>query len=305
VEDIVLKKIIGKKCGLTAFLAVSLLTQGGCATQNRLSAENTANPSAQIAEERLLPLQGGQNFRDLGGYVGAGGQTVRWGVLFRSGSMNKLTPADFAYLSEHKLRTVIDLRSTEERAKAPVRWPDSNSPNVLSKDYKLDTDGIKQMLSTPDMNAEKARATMAALYREVPFQFAAQYREMFAQLLAGHVPLAFNCSAGKDRTGVAAALLLTALGVPRETVIQDYMLSNQYVQPEKAAERSGDAFAPLLGSLPPEAIETMARVDRSYIEAAFAAIEARPGGLDGYFRDELGLSKGEIAILQAKLLVAK
>ena len=120
---------------------------------------------------------------------------------------------------------------------------------------------------------------------------------MFAELLAGHAPLAFNCSAGKDRTGIAAALLLTALGVPRETVIGDYMLTNQTLDPAKLMAGRAMANSPF-AALPPEAVRMLVGVDRSYIEAAFAVVDAHAGGAQGYLRDELGLDAKAIARLR-------
>ena len=187
-------------------------------------------PVAQGENARLLPLQGGQNFRDLGGYRTRGGKTVRWGMLYRSGSMHFLTPADFDYLARRGIRTVCDFRSTKERSGEPVVWPAGKAPHVLADDYEMDTRALAPKADHMPTAAE-AKATMTATYPQLLKQFNSQYRRMFGELLAGRVPLAFNCTAGKDRTGVAAALILTALDVPRETVIADYLLTNKYFDP--------------------------------------------------------------------------
>ena len=113
-------------------------------------------------------------------------------------------------------------------------------------------------------------------YPRLLTQFNSQYRRMFGELLAGHAPLAFNCSAGKDRTGIAAALLLTALGVPREGVIADYMLSNQTLDPAKLMAGRAMASSPF-AALPPETLKMLVGVDRSYSEAAFAVVDAHQG----------------------------
>jgi protein-tyrosine phosphatase len=103
---------------------------------------------AKVTHSRLLPLQGGQNFRDLGGYRTRDSRTVRWGVLFRSGAMNALTPADFAYLGRLGIRTVCDFRSTDERNAAPVQWPVNVSPKIFGDDYKMDMAGLGSGLTT-------------------------------------------------------------------------------------------------------------------------------------------------------------
>lgn len=254
-------------------------------------------PLAPLGHSRLLPLEGGQNFRDLGGYRTKDGRAVRWGVLFRSGAMNRLTPADFAYLARIGIRTVCDFRSTAERQSAPARWPATATPTVFADDYAMDPNQL-DFRKAAGWNAAQARAAMAAFYPRLLDTFNGQYRRMFRELLAGDTPLAFNCTAGKDRTGVAAALLLTALDVPRETIIADYLLSNRYLDPGKVL-MADDHAAQALRRLPPGVAKAFMGVDRSYIEAVFRVIDAHPGGVTGYLRDELGLDRGDLLRLRA------
>jgi protein-tyrosine phosphatase len=210
-----------------ASLALLVVTAGAAAVAQPPRPAIAAPTAA--AHERLLPLQGGRNFRDLGGYATEDGRHVRWGMLYRSGSMHDLTPADYAALQRRGIRIVCDLRDTRERSAEPVHWPTTGAPQVLSDDYALDPRDFLPAAPMKDWTAYSARAAMTASYPKMLVQFRNQYRRMFAELLAGHAPLAFNCSAGKDRTGIAAALLLTALGVPRQTVIDDYLLTNRYL----------------------------------------------------------------------------
>lgn len=265
----------------------------------------TATPSVSLAQsaavapahQRLLPLQGGQNFRDLGGYRTANGRTVRWGMLYRSGSMHFLTPTDYAYLDKIGIRTVCDFRDTRERSTEPVAWPAGKAPRVLSDDYAMNSGGIGKTAPGRTPTAEDARATMAALYPELLTQFNSQYRRMFEELLAGRAPLAFNCTAGKDRTGVAAALLLTALGVPRQTVIDDYLLTNRYFDPKKVV-RTDDQASSQWRKLPPEVLKAYMAADRTYIEAVFRTMDQHRAGVYGYLREELGLTQLDLAKLR-------
>ncbi|HEX7822924.1 MAG TPA: tyrosine-protein phosphatase [Sphingobium sp.] len=250
---------------------------------------------------RLLPLEGGQNFRDLGGYRTVDGHRVKWGLIYRSGAMNRLTPADFQYLAALGLKTVVDLRGTSERKVAPVAWPDATKPTLFTRDYDMDNASLMAPLARQGLTAPEARAIMATLYRDIPTEFAGQYRLIFAELLAGHAPLAFNCSAGKDRTGVAAALLLSVLGVDRETVVQDYLLSNQTFKPAVALG-GNDPHAAAMRSLSPDVVKALMGVDRSYIDTAFATVDAYPGGAQGYYREKLGLDAARIARLRALFL---
>ena len=256
-----------------------------------------AHTPVAVAHDRVLPLQGGRNFRDLGGYRTANGRTVKWGLLYRSGSMTSLTPADYATLEQRGIRVVCDFRSTSERKAEPVAWPKANSPRVLTTDYELDNAQFMPKGAMQDWTAEQARAALAASYPRLLTQFNGQYRRMFDQLLAGRAPLAFNCSAGKDRTGIAAALLLTALGVPRATVIEDYLLTNQTLNPAALTQGRATANSPWM-HMSPDILKAFMGADRSYIEAAFAVIDSHPGGADGYLRQELGLGPVQIARLR-------
>lgn len=257
--------------------------------------------AAATRHPRVLPLEGGQNFRDLGGYRTADGHAVKWGMIYRSGAMNRLTPTDFQYLATLGLKTVVDLRGTKERTAAPVIWPEAIRPTVFTRDYEMDNASLMAPLAKQGLTGPEATAIMAQLYRDIPAAFADQYRLLFAELLAGHTPLAFNCSAGKDRTGVAAAILLSVLGVDRETVVQDYLLSNQYFKPAVALD-SKDPHATAMRRLSPDVIKALMGVDRSYIETAFAAIDAYPGGAQGYYRNTLGLDAEKVAKLRHMFL---
>ena len=272
------------------------------APQAAPAAAAAAAPAADAAHQRVLPLEGGQNFRDLGGYRTTDGRMVKWGVLMRSGAMSRLTEKDFAYLASLGLKTVVDFRDTRERTSEPVNWPADAKPQVFTKDYALDNGMFMNLLMKPGLSAEQAKQAMATFYRDVPNVFADQYRTLFDQLLASDGAVAFNCTAGKDRTGVAAAILLSVLGVDRETAIQDYLLSNRYYRP--LPPKAGDPALAMFSKLSPEVRQALMGVDRSFIENAFATMDAYPGGIKGYYREKLGLDDLKIARLQAKYLTA-
>lgn len=244
--------------------------------------------------ERLLPLEGGSNFRDLGGYRTLDGRQVAWGKLFRSGVMSSLTPDDFVELGRLGIRTICDFRSTDERSREPVAWPDGVQPAVLAMDYGLETGALAAMFTGGEVTADKVRAAMKQFYREMPFAFGDHYALMMRKLVDGKAPLAFNCSAGKDRTGLAAALILTALGVPRETIFEDYLLSNRHFRPKNpAADATADPMAKLMASLSPDALQALMGVERQFLEASFASIDQR-GGMDLYLRETLGLQPDDL-----------
>ncbi|WP_230482084.1 tyrosine-protein phosphatase [Sphingomonas sp. Leaf21] len=260
---------------------------------------STSAPVAVPAHVRVLPLQGGHNFRDLGGYRTTDGRMVKWGLLYRSGQMHDLTPADYAYLQTLGIRTVCDFRDTRERSGQPTDWPAGQAPRILSDDYALDMSAMMLPGDPATWTQGQVVTAMTATYPKLLDQFRGQYARMFAELLAGHAPLAFHCTAGKDRTGVAAALLLSALGVPRATIVEDYLLSNRHMAPLPA--NAGGFWA----KLSPEAARAFAGVDRRYIDAVFATIDRHPGGMAGYLKQEMGLGQPEIARLRALYLTAK
>ena len=287
-------------------LAAALFLQAGCdrdtaASREAAAATDPATSHAAPARQREIPLEGGMNFRDLGGYATEDGHTVKWGLLYRTASMQDLTPADFAHLRSLGIQVVCDLRDSKERTAAPVPWPEGEAPAILADDYAMPLNALKDVLRDPAVDVEKARTAMIdGMYRHLPFQFADQYRRMFGELLAERVPLVFNCSAGKDRTGVAAALILDVLGVPPQTVMEDYLLSNRHFR--YVREKQPEDEAAFWDSLPPGVLDVVVGVEPAFLQAAFDAIDARPGGRAAYYRETLGLSDQDIARLRALYL---
>lgn len=250
---------------------------------------------------RVLPLEGVRNFRDLGGYATSDGRRVRWRQLFRSASLGSLTARDHAALDALGLRAVFDLRATDERAREPVRWSTGAGPRILQHDYLLDLGTLSRVLPRADADVAAGRGAFAEFYAAMPTRFATAYRALFGALARGEAPFAINCSAGKDRTGVGAALVLAALGVPRATIIEDYLLSNLHYRPgpEVAAamsQRHGD----WLLALRPEMLELMLKVDASYLDAAFAAIRREHGSVEGYLAEVLGVDRAARAALRER-----
>jgi protein-tyrosine phosphatase len=257
--------------------------------------------------ERLLPLEGGRNFRDLGGYTTTDGRMVKWGKVFRSGTMTNLTDRDYEFLSTLGIRVVCDFRANEEREREPTLWRTSGErAEYFTRNYAAESD-LKQVLGSDSLTAEKVREAMIKLYGELPYEHADSYRTMFKSLAAGEVPLAFNCSAGKDRTGVAAALLLTMLGVPRETIVADYSLSERVVDYEaqfastSAPERKPGPWD-FIGRLPPAIRAPLLRSEPEYIRSALARIETQEGSMETYFRDVLNISEQEQRSIRGFLL---
>lgn len=281
---------------LTVLAAAALaLPLAGCerASAPPEAAAPTAADFNRVAlsdDRRVLPLEGGVNFRDLGGYMTTEGRVTKWETVYRAGSPGSLTKADRAELTRRGIRTICDFRSDAERADEPNPFVEDNpAVTYWTRDYAQDMGDLGAILTGPDASAETSRAALVAAYRTIPLEHAESFARMFAFLAEGATPLVFNCSAGKDRTGVAAALLLTLLGVPRETVIADYAMSDDIVdyraQMEESA-KANPAYA-FLRDLPWEIVEPLMASDPAYIESAFDAIEQDYGSVPAFIADEL------------------
>ena len=251
---------------------------------------------AQTSEEnRLLPLAGGCNFRDMGGYATLDGRRVKWRSLFRSGAMDRLSDADFVELGDIGLRAICDFRSREERTRAPTGWQRLGGARYWSRDYDHSIGDLNRLLTADMVTVADARGVMSDIYRRLPSEQEAAYRELFAMLAKGEIPLVFNCSAGKDRTGLAAALVLTALGVPYEAVIADYELSNAAFDYRAEASRNGLRLSG-------EVVDALGGTHPDYLAAAWSAMIDEHGSPMGYVTERLGVSQTTIEAIGASLL---
>jgi len=192
----------------------------------------TPDRGVRVASIRRLPLEGAANFRDLGGYRTSDGRFVRWGRLYRSDRLANLTSSDYEYLAGLNIRVICDLRTLGERTSAPTKWlgdaPDILNVSVLSDDdlkaatAPVPLDEFKRRLAAPGSVAS------AASYERFVLAYAESYKQVLRRLIDGPIPAITHCTAGRDRTGVYSAIVLTALGVPWDTVMNDYLLTNRY-----------------------------------------------------------------------------
>jgi protein-tyrosine phosphatase len=247
--------------------------------------------------QRRMDLEGASNFRDLGGYEGADGRTVKWRHLYRSNSLAALTDADLEHVGGLNIKLICDLRRDEECAEAPSRLPATNAPVILQlpigperKDSKL-----YEYLWGGEATEAQMRQVMQDIYAEFAIRFAPQYAEFMRRVSrADQLPLLFHCAAGKDRTGFAAALVLETLGVSRETILEDYALTNNYVK-RNLLEKYPDLKSP-------ELFHTMMAANPDYLLASYAAVNEAFGSFDGYLTDGLGFTAADRDNLRALLL---
>lgn len=252
---------------------------------------------------RIIDLEGVLNFRDLGGYKAADGRLVRKGQIFRSAELSGLTDADLAAVEALGIKAVFDLRSNEERAARPSRpWGDAwgeASYRLLSHDYSHSGANLGAMIRDLADAPDRLYQRMVTLYTSLPWEQAQPFGMALREIAGGHLPLLFHCAAGKDRTGALAALLLTILGVDRETILDDYLLTQHFFERNRkrflrygSREGVDDAvWDPVL------------RVEESYLAAMFTALDAHAGGVNAYF-DEIGVNEAAREAIRGHLLEA-
>ncbi len=242
--------------------------------------------------ERRIELEGVSNFRDLGGYQTADGKTTKWRTMFRSDTLALLTDQDVETVCALGVNTAVDLRYGHERVEEPSRFLGHDQVTVL--ELGLDVAPTQSVLDayqfSPDI-ARIARERMLENYQHYPFRYANGYGTLMRRLAEGE-RVVVHCTAGKDRAGTAAALTLMALGVPRETVFDDYLLTNQYWD-RAGRERPG---------MDAETVASIFSAREEYLNAAFDAIESQCGTFERYFEDVLGLDDGARQALQTVCL---
>lgn len=261
--------------------------------------------ATRVVSIRRLPLEGAKNFRDLGGYRTSDGHYVRWGLVYRSNHLVNLTARDFEYLNSLGIRLVCDVRSDGERARAPDHWT-GNAPEFFFVPIGSNlittptADDLKRRVAT--INSETKDSVRAYDYA---IEYAGQYAKILRRIAAGDLPAVEHCTAGKDRTGVFSAILLTALGVPRDTVVQDYLLSNQYLlAPDTIASTSADLQHAFGLTEPPDlsTVKAIMTARPETLEATLDKITRTYGSFDNYLRDALKLSDSDLALIRQRLL---
>jgi protein-tyrosine phosphatase len=240
------------------------------------------------------------NLRDIGGWPARNGRLVRRGLVYRSVALDHLTDGDAAAVEALGLRTVYDLRTKAERTAEPDRAMDGVEHvvvDVLADSRDAAPAELIGVLSDPKqaeelLGGEKAGALFAGAYREIvslPSALAG-YRELFMGIAdAGRRPALYHCTTGKDRTGWATAALLSLLGVDRELVLREYLLTNEQLVPalepifQRFTAAGGDrsVLLPVLG------------VQASYLDASFEEMRSSFGTIEGYFRDGLGMDAAD------------
>ena len=264
---------------------------------------------ADIREEyRKLPLKGAHNFRELGGYRTQDNKSVKWGILYRSDELHALTAEDIKYLERLKLNTLIDFRSMGERENEPD--PILKETNirllpidVLAESSSEENDKTQKEIQEELFSGERDLSNLLVdANKDFATTFTPTYKIFIDTLIENNgQPLVFHCSAGKDRAGFAAAIVLSILGVPRDIIIQDYLATNSYTKDEidRTIEQINISSAFKVDT---DNIRKVLEVEERYIQAAFNEIDKEWGSMELYFKNGLILSESEIEKIKSLYL---
>ena len=271
---------------------------------------NPAFPN-ELAPERVIHLEGTSNTRDIGGYQTDDLRTLRYQQIIRSENLSRLTARDFQKLEEIGVKTVIDLRTDREHDQSPTIWQGDNPPRFYHFPVgDAQNDWFKaqrKMMKSNRFTEAQSLEHMVEGYRMIAEVGPPSYQKVMALVLdQSNWPILIHCNAGKDRAGVAVALILEALGVDRETIMEEFLLTNEISRTEKKAIHlskkskssrsvggrsrgpSASAWFPIVG------------VQAEMLEAFYASVDEQYGSMDA-FLTELGVDQDARNALSASL----
>ncbi|MDC0184862.1 tyrosine-protein phosphatase [Rhodobiaceae bacterium] len=250
---------------------------------------------------RKLPFTGAHNFRDLGGYKTEDGRALKWGKIYRSDDLHLLTDEDLKYLSRLNIKSVVDFRSDEERESEPDRLNPDMTQLLLPIKFQpeeLDDETLKNLMKNLTFGTLDSSNLLRDFNIVIVKDFATEYKKFFRHVIENNAePIVFHCTAGKDRAGFASAMILTVLGVPREKVIEDYLLTNTYVKDHVDSEMLEIELKTFFRA-DTDNLRKINLVEERYIQAAFDTIDSEWGGMDNYISGALGLSEEDILKLK-------
>jgi len=246
-----------------------------------------------MPRSRTIKMEGAMNFRDLGGIQLEGESLIRHGVLFRSDGLSRLTLKDLKKLEHLKINSVLDLRHSEEIAKAPDRLPENVTvQSIKCGFYAKGTTQLFQAVNSGKADVHESKSLMRQVYAKMPIDHIEEIQKIIRYVLqSGKTPCLIHCMSGKDRTGLIIAIILKAVGVPMPAIINDYEMSNGEYQ-------TVDVFGK---GAKQESIDAVMAADSSYLTASFAAIDKVYGSFDSYLSK--GLMLGDHSLIKLRKLL--
>ena len=258
-------------------------------------------PGNSINPRRIVPVEGAYNFRDIGGYETSDGRTVKWGRVYRSGKLNNLTDNDRSLMGERGIRLVCDFRVSAEIETDPDKLMDDGSIEYLNLPVmhgRYETSTLSEKAKKGDMSWLNADFMIEG-YRKNLDEFGNVWRTVIENISSlNGSSMVFHCTAGKDRAGTCAALVLLALGVPESTVRYDYDLSNELLIPW--VEQVNKYVADI--GIEPEKMRPFLVASEEYITTLLDHIHKNYGSASEYLRNGAGVSDETLEKLKKELL---
>lgn len=256
--------------------------------------------------DRVLALEGIHNFRDAGGYPVAGGGRLRRGQVWRSGQHHGATDSDIARVNDLGLVAVFDLRGDSERESHPCRRPEGFTARVIlaKTQERRHAPHVAAAQTARQRTPESTRMGLCRNYDTICFrpELLDMMRRYFAQVASGEGPSLINCMAGKDRTGIAVAMLHSALGVHRDDILEDYLLTNTAGDSEARIRAGAETIRAVTGQIDEDVLRILMGVEAEYLERAFAAVSQRHGSTEAYLEQELGVDARMREALRAAMI---
>ncbi|WP_449401129.1 tyrosine-protein phosphatase [Chryseobacterium wanjuense] len=272
-----------------SFLIIFLLCICSCKTQYFSTPEYGKNDT-----EKDIRIKKVYNFRTVGNIKNIDGRTLKEGKFYRSGHLSKLKKRSFNEFENLGIKEVIDLRNSKEISKKPDKLPH----NIAYKNYSAfedkgdQLDQAKKMVLKGKVNGSDADQRMVDFYKDYVTENPEMIKKIINEILESDQPVLYHCTAGKDRTGITTALILTILKFDKETIYNEYLLSNNYRKKlvDKRLNLAHDLHF-LYPKMDVKVLENLSWVESDYLDAAFSEINKKYGSVDAYIQQVLGISE--------------
>ncbi len=258
---------------------------------------------------RILDIPGVRNFRDMGGYINKHGDTLAHGRLFRSGHYAEIDENTARLIAGHNITTVVDFRSPNEKERMAITWYEPWQPRYVDNPIGGNAAAwIKEMFDKLQHTAfpeTELRDQFILAFETMPIANADGLKRMFDVLIDdddGGAAL-FHCTAGKDRTGIAGALIMLALAMPEEAIFEDFLLTNRAVDIDVRAVEVAEQVSERTGrTVTPKAVHPLIGVEPDFLKAAFGVMGQEYGSVDAYLTNAMGLTPERREKLQTRFL---
>ncbi|MFC6095144.1 tyrosine-protein phosphatase [Flavobacterium qiangtangense] len=267
------------------FLFTSCATNFPSSFDKKSLVENAVN-----SEKRFVKLKKTTNFRDVGGISTIEGKTIKWGKIYRSDNLSKLKEKEFTKFKSLKIETVIDLRTEAETSEKEDNLPTETayiSIPIVSDQGDL-MGQMKEKVLRGEVSEEESKELMREFYSKAITENIPLLRASIQKIIGSENAILYHCSAGKDRTGIVTALLLSLANVDRATIVNEYLLSNYYRKSKiKSTIRKAKFLKIIRPKINTNVILNFMSVDEIYINTMFEIIDNKYGGMDSFITNEL------------------